>query len=85
MLSRSYPGAADALATIASSAVAADTNVGAAAPGGASRCLRGLSFGPRAAVSRCRAGQGRIVACLTAHPDQLSPMCAAGMARAAMR
>jgi hypothetical protein len=25
-------------------------------------------------------GHGRILACLTAHPDQLSPMCAAGMA-----
>jgi hypothetical protein len=33
-------------------------------------------------VSRCRAGQGRIVACLTAHPDQLSPLCGAGMAGA---
>jgi hypothetical protein len=86
MLSGSYPGAAAALATVTSSAVAADTNVEvlqrrAALHAAFADCLSDrVRLCPDVAP-----GRGRIVACLTAHPDQLSPMCAAGMARAAMR
>jgi Cysteine rich repeat len=77
---RVYLGAA-MLATITTSAFAGDANVDDLQRRAAFHAAFGACLSDRAKLCPdVVAGQGRIVACLTAHSDQLSPLCANGMA-----
>jgi hypothetical protein len=82
---RAYLGAVAVTATMATTAVFAGD-------GGADDVKRMAAL--HAAVSACLSdrarlcpdvapGQGRILACLASHSDQLSPLCVGGMAQAA--
>jgi hypothetical protein len=82
---RAYLGAVAVTATmVTSSAFAGDGGTGevermAAVHAAVSACLS-----DRARLCADVApGQGRIIACLASHSDQLSPICAGGMAQAA--
>jgi hypothetical protein len=78
---RTYLGAV-MLAAITNSASAGDANVDDLQRRAAFHAAFGACLSDRAKLCPDVApGQGRIIACLTAHPDQLSPLCANGMAK----
>ena len=77
-----YLGAA-ALAAIATSAVAADPGFDDAQRRAALRAGIGACLSDRLRLCpEVEPGQGRIIACLVAHADQLDPVCAGAMEKA---